>query len=90
MTNKMSLEEFEKKDGGKAGRQCWVCSIPEREEIDQALHRNASSGLILRWLLNERGYSKSEATRNKVANHKEKGHHEHKAEETKAANSRAV
>lgn len=67
-------------------RRCWVCSIPEAAEINQA--RLASEELIaktngarggvsvpatLRWLQDVRGYS--DATLPRLNNHFTRGHH---------------
>ena len=64
----------------RPGTTCWVCGIPERAEIDIALRKNTSIGVIHRWLLDVRGYSRADATRRKIENHRNKGHHERHAE----------
>jgi hypothetical protein len=74
----MSLIDYAASGKGlkKPGTQCWVCGIPERDEIDRCLREGMSVGVILRWLLDVRHYPSSEATRNKVQNHRNARHHE--------------
>ena len=48
----MSLREF-----AERGRyKCFVCSIPEREEIEDAWASGVRTALIMRWLTGEKGY----------------------------------
>lgn len=61
------------------GLACWICSIPERKEIDEALKSEgpvSSISLICRWLMDECKYSPKEASRNKLRRHRDQGHHE--------------
>ena len=63
----------------KPGTPCWLCGIPERQEIDEAFRSEdppTSETLIRRWLIDERGYAPELVTPNKIHHHKSAGHHE--------------
>ena len=55
---------------------CWTCSIPEREAVDEALRKGAAADAVVGWLIKKKGYSASEPTRHKIKNHRQLGHHE--------------
>lgn len=74
----MTLEEFAASGQGMkvTGFSCWACGIPQRAEVDTALRKGMSVGVIRRWLIDECGYPESAVTRAKIQNHRDKGHHE--------------
>ncbi len=55
---------------------CWVCSIPECSEVNEAMKAGVSSGVIHRWLTTIRGYAEGDVTDCKLRSHKRNGHHE--------------
>ena len=77
----VSLQDYAASGQGlkKPGTACWLCGIPEREEVDTCLRRSMSVGVIVRWLLDVRKYPPSMATRNKVQKHRDARHHERNA-----------
>ena len=81
MEGTVTLQEYAASGLGlkKPGTQCWLCGIPEREEVDICLRQDMSIGVILRWLIDVRGYKPAEATRNKVGKHRDARHHERDA-----------
>ena len=52
---------------------CWVCSIPERGEIDEWLSKSGSVSAVVRWLYADCGYAN--VTRERVRYHAEAGHY---------------
>lgn len=48
---------------------CWVCSLPEREEVDAAYRKTRSPRLIKRWLVEAKGYPEIEATQPRIDSH---------------------
>jgi hypothetical protein len=64
---RLSLQEY----AASAKSGCWVCGIPEREEIDAAILAGTLVGVIVHWLVDIRGYARNVATRNKVRNHRD-------------------
>jgi hypothetical protein len=78
MEKQMTLADYAASGQGlkRPGTTCWICNLPEREEVDAALREGTSVGVIRRWLIDVRGYSEGLATRNKIENHRNKGHHE--------------
>ena len=55
---------------------CWVCIIPERSEIDEAINGGISLGVIRRWLLDIKGYAAKDATWDRLDAHRRRGHAE--------------
>lgn len=62
-----SLAEFAKSQK-PAGIACWLCGIPEREEVEQAILTGAATqAAAWRWLRDACGYT--EASANRISNH---------------------
>ena len=57
--------------------KCWVCGLPEREEIDQELRNDVAVSIIVRWLTYECGYD--DASADVVSGHKRRKHYEKEA-----------
>ena len=56
---------------------CWLCNIPQREEIEKAkTEQSVSSTIIREWLINEHKYTKDVATITRIDYHFKRGHHE--------------
>ena len=55
------------------GQVCWVCTIPERKEIDEN-HGHVTRQFIVEWLI-DTGYSEKEATKARINYHFQSGHH---------------
>lgn len=77
----LALSEYVSSGKGKLarGNPCWLCGVPERDEIDAALRSDGptnSPSMIRRWMIDERGYDPGAVTLNKIRHHKEAGHHE--------------
>ena len=67
-TQATSLLEFAANGGGrKPGPGCWLCGIPERAEVEDAVSKGVQYAVIVRWLRKKRGYE--QATIAKVTNH---------------------
>lgn len=70
MTETVSLKDYA--GANPAGpRRCWVCNLPEREEIDEGIRNGTTNGVIRRWLINVRGYIETDATCDKLRRHRE-------------------
>lgn len=48
--------------------QCWLCSIPERTEVEEARKTGVQVAAIVDWLNDVQGYD-GKATPNKVSSH---------------------
>lgn len=71
-----SLADFAKEyEARPRGKPCFLCGLPEREEIDAA--RNAGVGVtaIREWLVEEKGYSADEVTVSRMSSHFHKAKH---------------
>ena len=71
----LSLNEFASASGGpNRGTAPWIESIPEWPEVLEAFKAGVRQYQIREWLITERGYLPTDATRNRVAhlarNHK--------------------
>lgn len=64
---RLALTEFAATHKNKPGTPCWLCGLPERDEIDAALKKGVPQPAIVAWLRQECGYA--EATDNRVGNH---------------------
>lgn len=64
-----SLEEFVGSEKKTKRTVCWVCNIPECQEIEEGFEKGIPVNTIVRWLKNECDYG-TEATDDKVRNHK--------------------
>jgi len=71
-----SLKDYAVANPPHKGPVCWVCTLPQRVEIDQALRSGLYPTLIREWLINECGYKPSECSIPKVQGHHSRGHHE--------------
>ncbi len=60
----------------KKGPTCWACSIPEAKELAEGRKRGLPVVTMRRWLIEDCGYTSSEATYNKLRDHFVKEHHE--------------
>lgn len=69
-----SLAAFAKANPRWGGCRCFICNLPEREEIDRNRAAGVSAMTICDWLVHEKG--RDGATRNKVNGHFVSGHHE--------------
>ncbi len=72
------LDSYQRK---RTGPPCWLCSIPQREEID-AQRRERGSGCgtmrVMDWLASPEGggYAREMATKNRIQHHFDNRHHE--------------
>lgn len=57
------------------GKPCWVCGIPEREELERAKDAGVGPSAMQHWLINDCGYSKEIVTTNRLAGHFAKNKH---------------
>ena len=74
---KVSLADFvAKTKPAKKGPSCWTCSIPEAKELAEGKRRGMPLVVLRRWLIEDCGYTSSEATYNKLRDHFWKEHHE--------------
>jgi len=71
MTTGRSLKDFVDGEG------CWVCGLPEREEIDEAFRTTPRLGAvpIVKWLITEKGYKPETIPTKSLEAHKRNGHH---------------
>ena len=60
VVTKRSLKDYASQLQGHHNGKCWTCSIPERQEIDEALLSGVGPRCIVRWLVNEREYKPRE------------------------------
>ena len=68
---RLSLTEYAETEGVKNGVTCWMCTIPERAEVEEAiLAGRVTKAAATRWLREVCGYDKS--TPNRVTNHMER------------------
>jgi len=70
MTEPLTLKEYAIANPNKPQR-CWVCILPEREEIDEAIRNGTSNGVIRRWLISVKGYKETDATPDKLRRHRD-------------------
>ena len=77
-TSQMTLHDYAASGKGlkRPGTACWACGISEREEMDESLRNGMSIGVIIRWLIDVRGYSAKEVTRNRITHHRDARHHD--------------
>lgn len=69
--DRVSLVAFAEAEGARAGVACFLCGIPEREEVERAiLSGQVSKAAAARWLRNACGYEK--ASNSRVGNHMDK------------------
>lgn len=71
-----SLTEFAQEyEARPRGKPCFLCGLPEREEMDAA--RNAGVGVtaIREWLIQERDYKPEEVTVSRLSGHFHKSKH---------------
>jgi hypothetical protein len=86
-----SLMNYARKNPTHKGTPCWVCSQTQIVEVEENGNKVAkpvidfiNSGLkqglyptqIREWLINELGYNVQECTATRLANHKQRRHHE--------------
>ena len=65
---RQSLAEYGKTEGVAAGPKCWLCGIPEKEEVEQAvLSGQVTKAAAARWLKHVCGYT--QASIHRVDNH---------------------
>jgi len=71
LTEKRSLKDF------VGGQGCWVCGLPERDEIDAAFNDIPRLGAvnIVKWLIAEKGYDPDSIPTKSLEGHKRNGHH---------------
>lgn len=69
-TVRPSLATFAETSRSKPGTPCWLCGIPERDEVDGAATAGVRKTVIRRWLAEVCGYG-AEATVARVSNHVE-------------------
>ena len=67
MAKRATLAEFAAAHPTR-GSGCWMCTIPEREEIEEARRNRVQISVIVDWLNGECGYG-DKATPNRVSNH---------------------
>lgn len=53
---RVPLQAFAEQHQGLHTAQCWICTIPERKEIDAALRGGVGQMAVYRWLTMECGY----------------------------------
>lgn len=70
---KLSLNEF---IASKKPPDCFLCTMKEREEIDEAKRHGASNRMIRDWLIDECGFAPDVMTQNKVDKHMTNRHYE--------------
>lgn len=56
MRSKTKLLDFYRTRTLKYGT-CWMCGIPEKQEIDEAIAGGVTQGAIRVWLIEHRGYT---------------------------------
>ncbi len=74
-----SLVEYAKENPSRHGKSCWVCELPEAEEINIGIRNGLYPTQIREWLINECGYNKDICSAAKLNCHKQRGHHEKKS-----------
>jgi hypothetical protein len=75
---KTGLLQFSKTHPPYRPGKCWACSIPEAKEINEGKKAGLTVAVILRWLMEEKGYSPNEARSNRLHYHFSSNHHEEK------------
>lgn len=65
--DRVSLADFAAATG-RLRQKCWLCTIPEREEVEAARRNGVFVSTIVEWLREACGYGDL-ATPNKVNNH---------------------
>lgn len=71
-----TLVEFSKANPNPHGGKCWVCTLPEKNEIDEALRTGQSQPVQIReWLINECGYGSDVCTSTRIAGHVQRRHY---------------
>ena len=72
----MNLTEFAAKQPPRGnGRTCWVCSLAERAELEQAHADGVSPTVIARWLTTEKALDvNANAVRHRLYSHFNGGH----------------
>ncbi len=76
---KRPLEEFAAEVRAKKVARCWVCEIPERDDLEKNYAQGVPVGTLIRWLIEECGYSRQDATPGKFQNHFYRSKHHDKA-----------
>lgn len=64
-----SLVEYAAEHPVHRGFNCWLCTIPERKEIEEAHQGGAAQSVIRHWLMEVCGYRPEDATVNRIGNH---------------------
>ena len=73
---KTSLSDFAKATPpNHGGVACWVCNIPEADEINAAYSNGTQAGIIQDWLIEHCGYDPGTATQAKIKGHFQNGKH---------------
>jgi hypothetical protein len=74
MTTRRSLGQFVAEEN--VYQECWVCSIPECDEITNAMKTMSRIGAagIAKWLVGECGYTAEEVSHKAITTHKRNQH----------------
>jgi hypothetical protein len=68
-STKVPLKDFVENE--KKSKQCFLCSIPELKEIEEAKQGGAETRYIVKWLIEDRGYDEDrvKAARGMMGHH---------------------
>ena len=70
-----SLQAYAKENPPSRGKVCWVCELPQREEIDECLRNGMMQTTVREWLINEHGMDRSVCKITGLNYHISKDHH---------------
>lgn len=60
----------------RSGPQCWLCSIPERGEVDEERRKRGADCMVVAVVEYLKGIHGDKATRSRVGHHFRERHHE--------------
>jgi hypothetical protein len=60
----------------KKNNNCWVCNLPQRDEINNGIRAGLRAAPIREWLINEIGVDPQICTIRKISYHIGNSHHE--------------
>ena len=65
----MNLTEFAQEHPNHRGTKCWLGSLPELDEVETAHKNGIGPSLIIKWLIEDKGYPERQVTMGKVTSH---------------------